>query len=950
MPTTTRTQQALFTAFFYSTLLLSLQTNRTYAQCPPNPCIPGTDYTCCNEGIVEFHLYGETGPLISITSLATEGYIDSACATQTVDTVYQGGKYQVYVRTGNPNSAQLVKIWVDFNANGYFESWELAGFSVNTKQHHFDSIWVPANAAANNWVRVRVMAMPYNSTIPWAQYPNPCDTIDFGQYEDYRIYIDSPRVPPKARFLAVPPVSCNGTIQFLDQSLYAPHTWLWDFGDGNTSTLQNPTHTYSANGLFQVKLKVWNNYGVDSATRIVIVQSGLEPAAPACEPPTVQSPCLGYGIYRVKLLSLDISSGCGDESYQDFTCADTVHIMEGRRYWMQVWGHEVYPQDWRVYIDYNQDGIFTKEELAFSGDNIYPVSLDGRADLRIWIRGGNVPLNTPLRMRIITDIGGNIWGYDTSCYTPIRGQVEDYTIVLKENPYPPVAGFYARPTHYPCYPGRVAFYDTSLNAITFWKWDFGDGTVSYQRNPIHYYTSPGTYTVTLIVCGPQGCDTLTKPNYIVIEDECPVIMSPYNKLEVNQCEGVIYDDGWRGPYFRCGHGSVLIAPPGADTIWIQFDSFALDPGSQLHIYCGTDTTAPLLGSFSGLVLPNGGNPLMCLGGAMLVHKHETNCQSGGSNQPGFRARWWSDAPAKADFVAVFDADNVRYCEDEYLFINRSLCPGNPTWYFEDGAVRYERHPYHRFYAPGGHEITTNPIPKEWLDDNDPYYTVMLVATNAYGSDTVIRLVPRFKITADFAYDPPFPSLAQGGTVHFYDLSKYWVNRWNWDFGDLFTFTDTSSLAYPSYTYDTVGTYIVRLIACNTKCCDTVWKPVRVETEPWFPLAISSTQPHTTTLHVFPQPARTSQIVTVSLPANQINLKNHSIQIYLISIHGQAIPIQPIEILQDPSTIQIRWQVPPALPTGMYQLRILTTTPTTTTQQQQQPAYQTWTTYLPVLAR
>jgi PKD repeat protein len=54
--------------------------------------------------------------------------------------------------------------------------------------------------------------------------------------------------------------SClSDSIQFLDLTLGDPHTWLWDFGDGNTSNLKNPKHKYSSPGNYTVKLTATNN-------------------------------------------------------------------------------------------------------------------------------------------------------------------------------------------------------------------------------------------------------------------------------------------------------------------------------------------------------------------------------------------------------------------------------------------------------------------------------------------------------------------------------------------------------------------------------------------------------------------------------------------------------------------------------------------------------------------
>jgi PKD repeat protein len=62
---------------------------------------------------------------------------------------------------------------------------------------------------------------------------------------------------------------------------------------------------------------------------------------------------------------------------------------------------------------------------------------------------------------------------------------------------------------------RVEFNNTSTNSIE-WDWNFGDGTTSDNRNPVHFYTAPGTYTVTLAAHGGGATDTETKVGYITV--------------------------------------------------------------------------------------------------------------------------------------------------------------------------------------------------------------------------------------------------------------------------------------------------------------------------------------------------------------------------------------------------------------------------------------------------
>ena len=53
-------------------------------------------------------------------------------------------------------------------------------------------------------------------------------------------------------------------MQFVDQSIYNPTSWEWNFGDGNSSFDPNPNHTYSLDGSYDVQLIASNSYGSDT--------------------------------------------------------------------------------------------------------------------------------------------------------------------------------------------------------------------------------------------------------------------------------------------------------------------------------------------------------------------------------------------------------------------------------------------------------------------------------------------------------------------------------------------------------------------------------------------------------------------------------------------------------------------------------------------------------------
>lgn len=62
---------------------------------------------------------------------------------------------------------------------------------------------------------------------------------------------------PVAKFSADPIYGTAPlTVQFTDKSTGYPGTWLWDFGDGSTSTQRNPSHTYQYAGAYDVVLTV----------------------------------------------------------------------------------------------------------------------------------------------------------------------------------------------------------------------------------------------------------------------------------------------------------------------------------------------------------------------------------------------------------------------------------------------------------------------------------------------------------------------------------------------------------------------------------------------------------------------------------------------------------------------------------------------------------------------
>jgi PKD repeat protein len=83
---------------------------------------------------------------------------------------------------------------------------------------------------------------------------------------------------PNASFSGTP---LSGTVplvvQFDDTSVGSPTSWSWSFGDGGTSTLENPSHTYTAAGTYSVSLTAANSHGNDTETKPGYVTATEQP-------------------------------------------------------------------------------------------------------------------------------------------------------------------------------------------------------------------------------------------------------------------------------------------------------------------------------------------------------------------------------------------------------------------------------------------------------------------------------------------------------------------------------------------------------------------------------------------------------------------------------------------------------------------------------------------------
>ena len=136
---------------------------------------------------------------------------------------------------------------------------------------------------------MKISNYSYNALIYRRSNGNPCPATWINGIENTRPNIRlqwlDPSSPPISDFSVSSNSTCSGSVSFTDLSTDNTTSWLWDFGDGNSSNQQNPTHTYSTSGYYDVELISSNNFGSDTTFYTNLIEVNLAGEGP------IQSPC-----------------------------------------------------------------------------------------------------------------------------------------------------------------------------------------------------------------------------------------------------------------------------------------------------------------------------------------------------------------------------------------------------------------------------------------------------------------------------------------------------------------------------------------------------------------------------------------------------------------------------------------------------------------------------------
>lgn len=351
---------------------------------------------------------------------------------------------------------------------------------------------------------------------------------------------------PKAGYI-IPDVCLSDTYaQFTDTSTVASPdvitTWHWDFGDpssgpSNTSTLQNPQHSYTATGTYNVQLIVTSNNGCkDTITQVLSVNGSF--------------PVSDFNVQNPSTLCANDSVAIAD--------ASTVfpgNITKIEIYWDNVGQPAVFdidntPVSGRIYKHLYPNfqspltKTFTIRYRAYSGgvcvnDKFRNVTVNAAPKVQF----NNMPAvcldANPFQITQASEIGGvpgsgvysgpgvsptgifnpSVAGAGTHTimytFTSSAAGCKDSmsnTIVVWE---PPVANFSASTPA--CETKAITFTDNSntpVGTLTTWTWDFADGSPLVIRNNnlpfTHIFANWGVYNVKLFVTTSNNCKSAFK--------------------------------------------------------------------------------------------------------------------------------------------------------------------------------------------------------------------------------------------------------------------------------------------------------------------------------------------------------------------------------------------------------------------------------------------------------
>jgi gliding motility-associated-like protein len=581
---------------------------------------------------------------------------------------------------------------------------------------------------------------------------------------------------PNPNFTFPAPVGgkfCKGTtIPFSLVNSFNIASTNWSFGDGGTSSLPGPSHTYTANGIYTVQLNITPSVGTCTAlstqtisiytptanfsvvnsclnTSSTFTNSSTSPAVFAAQvynygdgTPNGTSAAHTYsavGTYTVKLVVIDAN-----------LCKDSINKV--------------------IVISPNPIIAFTSNTVCLGSStsftNTSSVSLPSSITTWAWDFDNNGTIDNSTQNPTNLYVASGTYSVELKAISN-NGCKDSLTvpIIVHANPtatFTPVNA---------CEGASIALNNTSSilapDNISLYAWSFGSGglpfSTSSNSNPIglNYLTS-GVKTITLIITANTSC-TATITQTVTVH---PTPVSSFSATSVCQSTATAFTD---------------LSTTSTGTInawsWDYTNDGAPDNTTQNPTF-----TFPSSGTFTAALTVTSSN--LCVNTSTLL------------------VNVWGHT------IPNFSPDNVCFGAAT-TFTNFTNITTNPNvgsapsyiWDFADGTTTV---------------TATNPAHTYTLGGNvNAVYNVTLTSTSSHGcTDIISKNVNVYSIpTASFTSD----SVCFGSPTHLTDLSNgngNTVNGYSWDFSSNGS-VDVTGISNPNYTFPTPGSNLVTYTSSTT---------------------------------------------------------------------------------------------------------------------------------------
>ncbi len=582
--------------------------------------------------------------------------------------------------------------------------------------------------------------------------------------------------------------TCTGsTISFSNTSTGAT-TYDWDFGDFNTATSANPTHSYIFSNTFEVRLIASDGSSADTAIQFIHIKGpsnanfffnkfdgiycvgsevGLnntsndynsllwdfgDGGASILHNPTHTWPN-AKATYNVKLITVGT---CGNDTVTKVLEFDTAsHLIPST--WMLNTPRYACP---RELIEF---GNFTNYE-----DTLYYDFGDGNTDPGPTAFHSYDSLGTYL----VTLNASNQCGTDTDTHTVVVSNTNANNMFIGMSPF------------FEACPGQPVTI-SSFNPLNSYVIDYGDGNiVNTSTLPIdHSYSTKGTYDIEVIgftSCG--ASDTVMRTIDIVDSTFANVF-------------------GFVNPATSCPGESINIRTFGQGMVNFHYD---LGDGTTFSDSSGAE--------FSHSFATAGTYDITIVG--------ESYC---GIRDTFVRVYTVGNRPASAWFTTSSPFSGI--CYNSPVDFNPQDPAGTHHWDFGDGNTSTSASPTHTYGVPG-------------------YYTVVHTITNTCGNTDAyartVHLIPGANPTANFSVTPELA--CKGDSIMLRSTSFFNTNvTHQYDMGDGNTVSTTKDTAW--YVYSTSGNYSIVLTDSNGCGGDTDEEFVTIADDPTASFTMQPTNPN-----------------------------------------------------------------------------------------------------------